>query len=105
MLAKHIAFDERYDNEESGTVTLYFIAPKDLLSTYVPLEKYPDATSAEISLEFPENNISAENASVSISPTREVNGGSEDYDWNDISMAYNDINCLIELYERTNKII
>ena len=35
MLDKRIKFDERYDSEEYGTTTLYFIAPKEILKKYI----------------------------------------------------------------------
>lgn len=93
-----IVFDERYDDEESETTTLYFIAPKEILSEYG--FEYPEAVSAEISLEFPIDVLVAEHAYEQISPT-DANGS--DYDWNDIELPYNTICDLIELAEKNEK--
>ena len=38
MIDKRIIFEEKYDSEEYGTRTLYFIAPKEMLNG-----KYPEA--------------------------------------------------------------
>ena len=47
MLDKRIKFDERYDSEEYGTTTLYFIAPKEMLKKFIPTNDYPEAISME----------------------------------------------------------
>ena len=57
MIDKRIKFDERYDSEAYGTTTLYFVAPKELLKKYIPVNDYPDAVSMEISIEFPTEHI------------------------------------------------
>ena len=44
MLDKRIKFDERYDSEEYGTTTLYFIAPKEMLKKFIPTNDYPEHT-------------------------------------------------------------
>lgn len=51
MIDSRIKFDEKYVSDVYGTTTLYFIAPKEFLNN-----KYPDAESTEISVEFPTNN-------------------------------------------------
>lgn len=70
-----VEFDERYDSDEYNTTTLYFTAPKELLP-----DDYPDAVSAEISIEFLANHPFYHEASVMISPT---NAEGNDYDWDD----------------------
>ncbi len=97
MIDKRIIFDERYDSEEYETTTLYFIAPKEMLKTFIPTTNYPEAISMEISIEFPREHIEALYADVCVSPTRKVEGGTEDYDWCDIDLPYNDIEELIKL--------
>ena len=72
MIDKRIQFDERYDNSEFNTTTLYFIAPVDLLNG-----KYPEAESMEISVEFPTDRPEAEYTDVMFSPTKDR----LDYDW------------------------
>jgi len=47
---KQVEFEERYENEEYETMTLYFIAPKEWLG-----DAFPDATHSEISVEYPIN--------------------------------------------------
>lgn len=90
-----IEFDERYDDEVSETTTLYFIAPKEMLSEYG--YNYPEAVSAEISIELPMGTLLAERACAAISPT---DADGSDYDWNDIELPYNTINDLIKLAEK-----
>jgi hypothetical protein len=53
----------------------------------------------EISLEFPTDSAEPEYVDVSISPTRyvEEDDSYEDYDWQDFSLPYVEINELIEL--------
>lgn len=97
MLDTRIKFDERYDCEENQTTTLYFIAPKEMLKTLIPNQDYPEAVSMEISIEFPTEHIEPEYASVCISPTKQVDDSTEDYDWNDIEIPYNEVQELIKL--------
>lgn len=101
MLDNRIEFDERYDSEEHGTTTLYFVAPKEMLKTML-VNDYPDAVSMEISIEFPTEHIEANYASVCVSPTRENECGTEDYDWHDIDLPYDEIGELISLAEKEN---
>lgn len=97
MLDSRIEFDERYDDEEYGTTTLYFIAPKEMLNG-----KYPEAEHSEISIEFPSNHIEARYASVQLSPTKyfEEDDCYTDYDWCDIQLSYEEIEELIALAEK-----
>ena len=89
MLDKRIVFEERYDCEEYGTTTLYFIAPKELL-----YNDYPEAVSAEICIECPMEHIEPAYAAVGISPTDE---DGSDYDWCDFDLPYDIIGRLIDL--------
>ena len=97
MLDNRIKFDERYDSEVYGTTTLYFIAPKEMLKTFIPTNDYPDAISMEISIEFPTNHVEANYANVCVSPTREDENGTEDYDWHDANIPHDEIEGLIKL--------
>ena len=99
LLFREILFEEQYSDEANGTTTFYFTAPKQLLKLLLPECQYPDAISMEISLEFPTEHIETAYASVSIAPTKEVKGGTEDYDWHDIELPYADIQCLMALSE------
>ena len=88
MIDNRITFDERHVSDVYGTTTLYFIAPKELLNN-----KYPEAESTEISIEFPTNNQDPEYASVMFSPTKD----GEDYDWYDVNLPHEDIEQLMAL--------
>ena len=92
MLDNRIKFDRKYDDEDSGLTTLYFVAPKEMLSERG--YEYPDAVLMEIRIEFPLNVIFAEHAYASISP---INADSLCYDWNDIYFPYDEIVELISL--------
>ncbi len=83
-----VRFDERYDDPEFNTITLYFVAPVELLEG-----QYPEAESMEISVEFPTNRSEVKYARVMGSPTK--NGS--DYDWFDLNMSYGEIEELMEL--------
>lgn len=102
MLDNRIKFDERYDSEDYGTTTLYFIAPKEMLKEFIPTKYYPDAISMEISIEFPTNHVEANYANVYVSPTREDENGTEDYDWYDVNIPYDEIEGLIKLAKTSN---
>ena len=80
-----IKFDDIYRDEYYNTITLYFTAPKEILKEYFSTD-YPEATAAEISIEVPADHIEAKYALVSISPTKLIEGGQDDYDWRDIDM-------------------
>ena len=100
MIDRRIKFDERYDSDDYGTTTLYFIAPKEMLKKFIPTNDYPEAVSMEISVEFPTDYIEPAQAYVCVSPTREVDGGTEEYDWYDIDLPYDEIEELIKLAEQ-----
>ncbi len=92
MIDGRIQFDERYDNSEFNTTTLYFVAPVDLLEG-----KYPEAESMEISVEFPTDKPRAECADVMFSPTK----GGLDYDWFHADMSHGEIEELIALASKS----
>ena len=98
MLDSRIKFEERYDSEDYGTTTLYFIAPKEMLYEF-NIPEYSDAISMEISIEFPTNHIEAAYGECCISPTVEIDGGTSDIDWRDIDLPYDEIEELIKLAE------
>ena len=100
MLDKRIKFDESYISEEHDSITLYFIAPKDL---FEPIDE--DAESVEISVECPREYISANYASVEYSPTKydEKEECYTDYDWRDIDLPYEEIEALIKLAEESGR--
>lgn len=88
-----VMFDERYENKEYETVTLYFFAPKEWLG-----ESYSEAISAEISVEYPITHPEAIYATVMMSPTRVTeNDGVEDYDWYDIVLLPSEVEQLMDL--------
>lgn len=95
-LLEYVRFDERYDSEECETTTLYFAAAREILNGFFN-ESFPEAVSAEISIEFPTDHIEANYASVCMSPTRCNNEMFEDYDWRDVDLPYGDIEKLIDL--------
>ena len=88
MVDERIKFDDEYIDEEYDTITLYFIAPADILS-----DKYPEAEHAEISIEFPKGYIEATYADVMISPSKD----GSDYDWSMYDIPYDEIEELIKL--------
>ena len=100
MLDGRIEFDGKYHSEEYGTITLYFIAPKEMLDG-----KYPEAEHAELSIEFPENIIEAKDAIVLISPTKydEECDCYVDYEWCDFDLSYGEIEELIDLARQNCK--
>ena len=100
MIDNRIKFEEDYISEEWGTITLYFIAPKEMLNG-----KYPEAESMEISIECPREYIEARYATVMFSPTKYDEEGEcyTDYDWYDVDLPYEDIEELIKLAEESGR--
>lgn len=95
-----VKFEERFVNDELETVTLYFIAPKEWLG-----DLFPEAVHATISVEYPIAHPEASYASVMISPTKEdTDGGFEDYEWGDIIALPEEIEALMILAEKEEKI-
>lgn len=95
-----VKFEERFVNDELETVTLYFIAPKEWLG-----DLFPEAVHATISVEYPIAHPEARYASVMISPTKEnSDGGFEDYVWGDIIALPEEIEALMILAEKEEKI-
>lgn len=88
-----VMFDEQYKSDEYETVTLYFFAPKEWLGGL-----YPEAISAEISVEYPVAHPEAIYGTVMMSPTRVTDNNSvEDYDWYDIVLLPTEIEQLMDL--------
>ena len=100
MLDKRIKFEESFINESYDTITLYFIAPKDLFDGIDE-----EAESVEISIECPKEYISVKYASVEYSPTKydEEEECYTDYDWRDIDLPYEEIEALIKLAEESGR--
>ena len=63
MIDHQIVFDERYESEVYQTVTLYFTCPKEFLFDVLKNE-FPDAVSAELSIELPISDLEARYATV-----------------------------------------
>lgn len=88
-----VEFEERYENKEYETVTLYFMAPKEWLNG-----NFPEAVHSEISVEYPIDHPEAIYATVMMSPTKtDTDGNSEDYDWFDITLLPSEIELLMDL--------
>ena len=95
----YFELDDVYRNEEYETLTLYFKAPVDFCGVS---EKYPDAESAEISLEFSYvHNFEPALASVMVSPTKNIGGCDTDYDWFGVDLSDFTINELYDIYRET----
>lgn len=95
-----VKFEERFVNDELETVTLYFIAPKEWLGNL-----FPEAVHAEISIEYPIAHPEARYASIMISPTKEDEDGCfEDYEWCDLTASPEEIEALMILAEKEEKI-
>ena len=95
----HIELEDKYVSDTYGTTTLYFSAPKELLNS-----EYPEAVSAEISVEFPTDHPEACLAGVEISPTEydEEGDAYTDYEWLSVDMAYEDIERLMNMAKEDN---
>lgn len=92
-------FDERVDNIEYQTTTLYFTVPKNWLD-----ESYKDCVAAEISIEYPIAHPEAVYATVMISPIRENSDGSfEDYDWIEVGATTTEIEALMILAKKESE--
>lgn len=93
-----IELEDKYVDDEYGTTTYYFIAPKEMLEG-----KYPEAESMEISIEFPTDRPEAREATVMFSPTKYVVEEQcyMDYDWFRVDMPYEKIERLMVLAEKS----
>lgn len=98
MLDSRIRFDAIDDDEKYKITTLYFTTHKDML-----MNKYPEAVSATIIIEFPLNDVDADLCcSAMISPTKkeyedEYGGIYTDYDLRDLDISTDEINDLINI--------
>lgn len=70
-----LEFEERVDSTILGEVTLYFIGPKELIA-----DKYPEAESATILVNFLADEPHAFYPNIMFSPTKD----GKDYDWDDL---------------------
>ena len=97
MLDKRIKFVEKYVDEDYDydTTTLYFNVPKDLFP-----EKYPEADYIKLSIEFPSSYPEPNHSTVEFSPVE--NG--DCCDWRDIVLPYEEIEALIQLAFKNEKI-
>jgi hypothetical protein len=94
----NIEFEESFWSQEREVLTMYFVAPVELLDG-----KYPDAISAEIMVEFEaedDKHFSPMSGSVEISPTGEHGDGLLDYDWRFVDMPCEEIELLIHIYDK-----
>lgn len=91
-----IKFEERYDDDEYETTTFYFVGDKSLLMELVG-NKYSDAEGMTLSIKCPTNCIDTCNASVEISPHKDIDGVVTDYEWADINLPYEAIDTLIDM--------
>ena len=98
MLDKNIKYDDCYQTD--GITVIYFRAPKEMLKEFTT-EEYSEAISMEISVEFPFEHIDPEHACTRVSPTRNVEDGTEDYDWLDVELPADEIDELLKLEENT----
>lgn len=105
MIQKYIdqiEFDEQHYNTEMGTVVFYFTAPVEMLNG-----RYPDAVSAEISVEFlmDGNNVFLPYTGYcEISPTKEeLDGSFSDYDWAEMVLSKPEIDLLLKVYDEFNQ--
>ena len=98
MLDSRVKFNDSYEDKENETVTFYYLAPIDYIKTILGKE-YKEAVALDISLEFPVDNIEADYVFAQASPVREIEDGTESYDWSDIVLDKDDINRLISLAE------
>lgn len=92
-----IEFEESFWSQERKVLTMYFVAPVELLEG-----KYPDAISAEIMIEFEAENdkcFSPKSGYVEISPTGEHGDGLLDYDWYHVEVPYEEIEMLLQLFD------
>lgn len=91
-----IEFDESFCSYEEETVTYYFMAEKSIIEDLLS-KKYPEATSAEISIEIPFACYEASSASVMVSPTLDCDGSATDYDWSNVALPFADIEELLAI--------
>ncbi len=90
---KYIYYQDKY--EEDGETTLYFIAPKTMLTDYFPKKKFPNAKGMQISVKLPTDKMEAKFVNgISVAPTDE-NGDA--YRCVDINMPYEDIDVLLDI--------
>lgn len=75
------------DIAECKTVTLYFTAPKELVSA-----RYPEAEAAEISVTFSSDDPDPQSVTSELSPTK----GGEDYAWSEVYLPPQTVQALMD---------
>lgn len=81
-----------HSSQALGTTTVFFEGPKEMLN-----DKYPEADSASILMEFRTDKPHSQYPALLISPTK--NGS--DYDWNDLYI--DDFDAVQKLFELISK--
>jgi len=97
-IGKDIIFEDVFITsfDDLITTSVFFIVPIEWLNN-----KYTDSIGAELCIEFPADKCIANECSVTISPTREIETDCfEDYDWSDYDMSEEDITLLLEYFNR-----
>ena len=93
---KQSVLSDCFDDEEHETRTLYFTAPKELVTG-----RYPEADATDISVELSLNEQEASAARVMFGPVqRDAAGNESTCDWNDIDLSYEDIDLLMRIAEK-----
>lgn len=98
--AYNVKWDDSYRSEEYQTETHYFCADKSLLDTYFP-NQYPEASRCTLSIEFPIGNSDTRYWSAMLSPTKDTNDASSDYDWNSITLPLESMENLLAILPDT----
>ena len=91
-MLNNIKYDETFKNEDYQTLTHYFIVPKETFNV-----DDEDVIHLEISVEVPINNQTARYADIMWAKTIEVDGGTEDIDWTDIHLPYDEVEDLLKI--------
>lgn len=101
LLMSMFQFEDSVVHEIYGTRTYYYRAPKELLQFYLSYLPFPEAVGTELSIEVPLDHLSEpEYASVCISPTIEVDGGTEDCGWCDLYLPPEDVSHLLAVAQQ-----
>lgn len=94
---EQIKFEESYFSEMYDSTTLYFMLPKEWVSSL-----YPEAYAAELSVEFPCAHPEPDFAQAEIAYTiKEDDGALIDCDWWDIELLPQDVGELLKFSNKT----
>ncbi len=96
-ISQKVKYEEIHEDQFDKTTVLYYTAPKEYLDRFFPKDRYPEAVSMEICVTVPIGQYKANQASVSISPTRKIDDSYEDYDWSDVSIPDNEVEELFRI--------